>query len=81
MKISALTLSLIALLSLTACSKPNEAETPKVEAPKTEEPKAEAEKIKLFEAQRNVLESAKAVDKTQQQQTEEQKKAIEQQTQ
>jgi hypothetical protein len=56
---------LCALLLLGACS-PNNNETP---APK------------LFKDQREALDKAKAVDPAQQKQDEEQKKAIEQQTQ
>lgn len=71
MKSLVMIIAIFAPLNLSACNKPNDAEVPKPEAPKA----------KLFEEQRNVLESAKAVDKTQQQQTDEQKKLIEQQTQ
>ncbi len=71
MKNFVLALAVFALFNLSAC-KPENAEQPKVE---------EAPKAKLFEEQRAVLEDAKGVNKTQQQQDEEQKKAIEQQTQ
>lgn len=71
MKLLVLALSIFALLNLSACNKPNDTEPPKPEAPKA----------KLFEEQRNALDSAKGVDAAQQQQTAEQKKLIEQQTQ
>lgn len=70
MKNFALAVALLSLSNLSACQ-PKEAVPPKEEAPKA----------KLFEEQRGVLEDAKGVDKAQQQQAEEQKKAIEQQTQ
>ncbi|TAJ79400.1 MAG: hypothetical protein EPO42_06225 [Gallionellaceae bacterium] len=63
-------LSILALLNLSACTSKDEGSS-----------KQEAPKAKLFEEQRAVLEDAKGVNKAQQQQNEEQKKAIEQQTQ
>jgi hypothetical protein len=62
--------TLLATFNLSAC-KPDNSNTPQIETPK----------VPLFEEQRNVLESAKGVNQTQQQQTAEQKKLIEQQTQ
>lgn len=56
---------LLALLSLGACGPNNDATPPP----------------KLFKEQRDVLDKSKAVDASQQQQNEEQRKALEQQTQ
>lgn len=70
MKLLMATFAVLAALNLSAC-KPGNTDTPQPETPKAQ----------LFEEQKNVLESAKGVNNMQQQQTAEQKKLIEQQTQ
>lgn len=74
MKILTLAFSIIALLNFTACQ-------PKESAPEQGvEPRTEAAPIQLFEKERAALEAAKGAEQIQQQQIEEQQKAIEQQT-